>query len=392
VYALDARTGREVWSVKEGDVSKGETFPAAPVAWHGLVYIGNAGGDNFAVTGRMMALDARTGANVWTVDMVPRSGAANATWPLETDRVPRAGGTTWTSYAMDTAAGVLWVATGNAAPDFLESVRPGSNQHAYSLLALDLRTGEIRKAVQLLARDFHDWDMAATPLLVKTAAGHMQVVEAGKDGYLYGIDPSSGSVLYKVSTTTHQNDSAPLTAQGTHFCPGIQGGTEYNGPAYSPQTNMLYVPAVDWCSTIALGAPNELKNKLGLPWTGSKGIANPFGTLDPQRTWSGWLTAYDADRGSVKWRYHSRTPMVAGVTSTAGGLVFTGDLLGNVLGFDARDGSIRFHATTGQPIGGGVVSYAVDGKQYVAVASGLNAPMTWQTKAGAAKVVVFSLP
>jgi alcohol dehydrogenase (cytochrome c) len=94
----------------------------------------------------------------------------------------------------------------------------------------------------------------------------------------------------------------------------------------------------------------------------------------------------------MRWQYHSPTPMVAGVTATAGGLVFTADLHGNVLGFDARDGTIRFRATTGQPVGGGVVSYAVGGKQYLAVASGMSAPMTWQTKSGAAKVVVFSLP
>jgi len=392
VYALDARTGRELWNVKEGDVSLGETFPAAPVAWHGLVYIGNAGGDNFAVTGRMMALDARTGANVWTVDLVPRVGPANLTWPAETARVPHAGGTTWTSYAADTVAGVIWLATGNAAPDFLESARPGSNQHTYSILALDLRTGEIRKAFQLRDRDYHDWDMAATPLLVKSSLGHAMVVEAGKDGYLYAVDPETGQVTYKSSTTSHVNDTMPLTAAGTRFCPGVQGGTEYNGPAYSPQTNMLYVPAVDWCSTVKLGTREELDDKAGLPWTGAKGLLHPFGVMDPQKSWSGWLTAYDAETGATKWQYHSPTPMVAGVTATAGGLVFTADLRGNVLGFDARDGTIRFRASTGQPIGGGVVSYAAGGKQYLAVASGMSAPMTWLTKSDAAKVVVYSLP
>jgi alcohol dehydrogenase (cytochrome c) len=94
----------------------------------------------------------------------------------------------------------------------------------------------------------------------------------------------------------------------------------------------------------------------------------------------------------VKWRYASPAPIVAGVTATAGGLVFAADLGGNVLGFDQRDGSIRFRYNTGQPIGGGVVSYAVAGKQYIAVASGLDAPMTWQTKSSPATVVVLALP
>jgi alcohol dehydrogenase (cytochrome c) len=218
------------------------------------------------------------------------------------------------------------------------------------------------------------------------------VVEAGKDGYLYAVDPETGQVTYKSSTTSHVNDTMPLTAAGTRFCPGVQGGTEYNGPAYSPQTNMLYVPAVDWCSTVKLGTREELDDKAGLPWTGAKGLLHPFGVMDPQKSWSGWLTAYDAETGATKWQYHSPTPMVAGVTATAGGMVFTADLRGNVLGFDARDGTIRFRASTGQPIGGGVVSYAVGGKQYLAVASGMSAPMTWLTKSDAAKVVVYSLP
>ena len=392
VYALDAITGREVWNILAGDVKKGETFPAAPVAWHGLVYIGNAGGDNYAVTGRMMAFDAHTGARVWSFDLVPNSGPATLTWPAETNRVPRAGGATWTSYTLDTLAGAIYVPTGNAAPDFLQEVREGDDLYTYSVVGLDARTGALRHSYQLLKRDFHDWDVAAAPLLVTTRAHRQIVAEAGKDGHVYGVDRASGQILYSTPITTLYNVTTPLTEAGTRFCPGIQGGVEWNGPAYSPSTNMLYVGSVDWCSTVRVDPPEKLKNKVGIPWTGSAKLIQPFGVMDSLSKRHGWLTAVDADDGSVKWRYASPTPLVAGVTATAGGLVFAADLSGNVFGFDQRDGSIRFRYNTGQPIGGGVVSYAVAGKQYIAVASGLDAPATWQTKSSPASVVAFALP
>lgn len=392
VYALDARSGREIWNVLAGDVKKGETFPAAPVAWQGLVYIGNAGGDNFAVTGRMMAFDARTGARVWSFDLVPRSGVASQTWPAETNAVPRGGGTTWTSYTLDTLAGAIYVPTGNAAPDFLQEVREGDDLYTYSVVGLDARTGALLRNYQLLKRDFHDWDIAAAPLLLTTHSNREIIAEAGKDGHLYGVDRTSGQIIYSTPITTLLNGTTRFTASGTHFCPGVQGGVEWNGPSYSPSSNMLYVGSVDWCSTVRIDPPEKLKNKLGIPWTGSAKLKDPFGVMDSLSARRGWLTAVDADNGSVKWRYASPSPIVAGVTATAGGVVFAANLSGDLMGFDQRDGSIRFRYNTGQPIGGGIVSYSVGGKQYIAVASGLDAPLTWQTKSSAASVVVLTLP
>jgi alcohol dehydrogenase (cytochrome c) len=103
------------------------------------------------------------------------------------------------------------------------------------------------------------------------------------------------------------------------------------------------------------------------------------------------LTALDADDGRVRWRYASPTPLVAGITATASGLVFTGDLQGNVLAFDAGRGQILWRGNTGQPVGGGVVSFASGGRQYVAVASGLHAPLTWKLRSSSARIVVYAL-
>jgi len=390
LYALDAGTGQELWNVPIGDPAIGETFPAAPVAWNGRVYIGNAGGDNFGVTGRMMAFDMNTGGKLWSADLVPTSGPASRTWPPATAQHPKAGAATWTSYTLDTPRNLLWVPTGNAAPDFLKSLRPGQNLYTYSVVALDTKTGALKTAKQLVTEDdFHDWDVAAPPELIETPDGHQLLVAAGKDGYLYVLDRDTLQMLYKTPVTRMENVSAPLTAQGTHFCPGIDGGVEWNGPAYSPHTNAFYVNAIDWCITVATRAPEKLESRKGLPWTGAKDRKNPFGVQDKQR--SGWVTAVSAKDGSILWQYHARTPLVSGITATAGDVVFTADIAGDFMAFDARSGKLLWQRNLGQPIGGGVISYSTGGKQYIAVAAGMDSPLGWQVHSTPARVVVFAL-
>jgi alcohol dehydrogenase (cytochrome c) len=390
LYALDARTGKALWNVVAGDVTKGETFPAAPIAWGGLVFIGNAGGDNFGVTGRMMAFDADSGGRIWSFDLAPESGEASRTWPPSTEVIPKAGGATWTSYALDTLAGSVFLATGNAAPDFLDHARPGTNLYTYSVVELDARLGTLKRWRQLLQRDNHDWDLAAAPSLITTARGQRLIVQGGKDGYLYAIDRETGRVRFRTVVTRIHNVDAPLTAEGTRFCPGVNGGVEWNGPTYSREENAFFVNAIDWCTTVRIAPVAELEGKKGLPWTGSSQLRHPFGVQDS--TSAGWLTAVDAESGAIRWRYRSPTPLVAGITSTAGGLVFTGDLRGDFMAFHARTGALRWRYATGQPIGGGVVTYRAADRQLVAVASGMHAPLTWKLESPPAKVMVFGLP
>lgn len=390
VYALDARTGQTLWNVVAADVTKGETFPAAPIAWGDLVFIGNAGGDNFGVTGRMMAFDAHTGGRVWTFGLIPEVGEASRTWPPSTEVVPKGGGATWTSYALDTLAGSIFLAAGNASPDFLDQVRSGTNLYTYSVVELDTRLGTLKSSTQLLKKDNHDWDVAAAPSLITTARGQRLIAQAGKDGYFYALDRKTGAVRYRTAVTQMHNVDAPLTADGTRFCPGVNGGVEWNSPTYSSTSDAFFVNAIDWCTTVRVAPAAKLQGKLGLPWTGSSQLRHPFGVQDS--AWGGWLTAIDAESGQIRWRYHSPTPLVAGITSTAGGLVFTGDLRGEFMAFDARTGTIRWHYPTGQAIGGGVVTYRAGGKQLIAVASGMHSPMTWKLKSPPAKVIVFGLP
>ena len=391
LMALDASTGQLLWESKMADPTKGESIPAAPIAWNGMVFIGQAGGDNKGVRGRMMAFSAADGKQLWSFDLIPITGAGSDTWPPSTEENPRTGGATWTSYTLDPATGMLYVPVGNAAPDFDIKARPGLNLYTNSIVILDAKTGAFKEYYQLTPNDFHDWDVAATPALIKTTGGKNLIVAGGKDGILHAVDPSQKKEIYKTPVTTIENADTPLSADKvTRFCPGVQGGVEWNGPAFHPAANLIFVNSIDWCYSLKLFAQG-LKGEAGKPFTGGTSVDEPYGIVDPKEKWKGYVTAVNADDGSVKWKYQSPTPMVAGITTTGGGLVLTADLNGDALAFNAADGKLLWKQNTGAPVGGGVITYLASNKQYVAVATGITS-MSWQTKAGNAKVVVYALP
>ncbi len=402
LLALDAASGQSVWDVPVADVSKGESVPLSPVAWNGMVFEGNAGGDVFGVTGRIYAFNATDGHQVWRFDVVPDSGPARETWKNVTAQNPPTGGATWTTYSLDVDNGVLWVSTGNVAPDFLLALHPGDNLYTTSVLALDAKTGKLLAYVQPVKKDFHDWDMTSPPALIRTRGGRMIAAAAGKDGLLYGIDRSSVSpsktagsplkILYSTPVTTRSNVNVPLsTTSETHFCPGVSGGTEWNGPAFSAPLNLVFVNATDWCASVKVAAAASAVGKPGAAWSGSGDPEHAFGRTDSKEMWGGWMTAVDADTGRVRWKYKSPTPLVAAVTPTAGGLVFTGDLNGDVLGIDGETGNVVWRDSTDAPIGGGVITYQSGGRQRIAVAAGMNSRV-WPVKTTTARIVVYGLP
>jgi alcohol dehydrogenase (cytochrome c) len=356
-----------------------------------MVFIGQAGGDNKGVRGRMMAVNAADGKQMWSFDLVPLEGPGSETWPPNDPEQPRTGGATWTSYTLDPATGQLYVPVGNAAPDFDIKARPGLNLYTNSIVILDAKTGAFKEHYQITPNDFHDWDVAAAPALIKTTGGKNLIVAAGKDGIVHAVDPAQKAEIYKTPVTTIENADVPLSEEKeTHFCPGVQGGVEWNGPSFSPAANMIFTNSIDWCYSLKL-FPEQLKGKPAAPFTGGTDADEPFGRVDPKEKWKGYVTALNADDGSVKWKYQSPTPMVAGITSTAGGLVFTGDLNGTVMAFNAADGTQLWKADTRMPVGGGVISYLANNKQYIAVAAGITS-QSWQTKGTNATVVVFGLP
>ena len=396
VVGFDAASGKRLWSKAIANAKMGESVPMAPIAWDGKVFVGNAGGDNHSVTGRVYALDAKTGKELWVYHTVPKSGPALATW--KNKQLAPSGGATWTSYSLDQDKGILYVCAGNPAPDFDIESRPGANLYTNSMIALDARTGKFLAYCQPTKEDTHDWDLSAAPALITTKAGKRLAAVGGKDGMLYGIDVSgvssaNGSELpirYRTPVTRRFNVNVPLSrTKGVRFAPGPQGGIEWNGPSYDPVSNLVFTPAIDWPSTVKLATKAQIYSvKPGQAWAGSHD--GGFGVMDKQ--WGGYLSAVDADTGKKKWSYKAPTPLVAAVTSTAGGIVFSADVNGDLIAFESSTGKRLWKTNTGRPCGGGIVSYAVNGKQYVAVASGLNSPI-WRPKPKTtAKIVIYALP
>jgi outer membrane protein assembly factor BamB len=198
--------------------------------------------------------------------------------------------------------------------------------------------------------------------------------------------------LYAIPTTTRSNVTTPLTTKSwTRFCPGTQGGTEWNGPAYNPDLNLLYVNAADWCTSVKLQRLDTLKGEPGKPWTGTDDEKAAFGRFDPKAQWKGWVTAIDADNGKVLWKYQAPTPLLGGITATASELVFSGDLNGDVFALDGRTGKVLWRSPTNNAIGGGVITYMAGGRQYVAVSAGMKSPI-WPVNSESARVVVYALP
>jgi alcohol dehydrogenase (cytochrome c) len=404
VLALDAADGHTLWDVAM-DVSEvpGVSIPMAPIAANGLVFIGNAGGDQTGVTGHVYALDVQDGRVVWRFEVVPDEPAVRATWP-NAGRYPITGGAFWTSFALDTERGVLYVPAGNPAPDFDVEARGGDNLYTNSLIALDAVTGRIVGYNQLVKRDEHDWDVNGPPALGVTRSGRPIVASANKDGLLSVLDRSALAsaspppttveelgtrlpTIFQSATTTRENVAVPLSrTERVRFCPGIQGGNEWNGAAFHPTLNTLYTGAVDWCASV------QLAEEPAVPSAGAIWFGSAIGEIQgPSSESKGWITAFDADTGAERWKFAASAPVVAGVTPTAGGLVFTADLAGHFRAFDAESGAVLFELDTGQSIGGGIVSYSAAGKQRIGVASGMKSGI-WPGAATESRIQVFGLP
>lgn len=384
LVALDAADGALLWARQVAKPDSGETITMPPMIFEELVLIGPAGSEN-NIKGWIGAFRLSDGEPVWRFNTVPRPGEPGSeTWG-DAGGWPSGGGAVWTPMSLDAAKGELFVAVTNPAPDLPAHLRPGTNLYTNAVVVLDVRTGALRWYDQLVPSDFHDWDLTQVSPLIRTRVAGVErdvVITAGKDGLLHAIDRVTHERLYQAEVTTRRNMDAPLTLEGTEACPGILGGVEWNGPAYHPGTGMLYVPAVDWCFAFAVAPDDSVRHVPGVNYIG--------GTTKPTTDERGWLTAVDATTGAIRWRYHSPLAMVAAVTTTGGGLVFAGERTGDFLAFDAASGKELYRFNTGAAIHGGIASYAVDGRQFIATTSG-GGSLTFGG-GGAATVFVFALP
>jgi len=382
LFALDSADGRLLWARQVARPAAGETITMPPMIFDDLVLVGPAGSEN-NVQGWIGAFSLKDGSPVWRFNTIPKAGEPGfETWKHDPN-LPVGGGAVWSPMSLDVERGELYVPVTNPAPDFPAKLRPGKNLYTNSLLALDVRTGKLRWYVQLVPNDDKDWDLTqVSPIFDGNVAGKSRslMVATGKDAIVRVLDRDTHEVLHETRIGTRLNEDAPITIEGTRYCPGTLGGVEWNGPAWSPDANMLYVPTVDWCWTATLDP--EVRVIPGEMYLG--------GTIEPDEESQGYLTAIDASTGAIRWQYRSDEPMIGAVTATAGGLLLAAEGIGDLLAFDAKSGRELYRFNTGGSMAGGVVTYAVDGKQYIGAASGKGSLLMGGK--GAPVIVVFTLP
>jgi len=385
LIALDMAKGTLLWSQKIADAKTSQYLSMPPLIYEDLVIYGPAGAD-WGQKNWIGAFKLATGEQVWRFNLIPDAGEPGAeTWTNPTSR-EHGGGSLWTPLSLDVRKGVLYVPVGNPAPDFYPDVRPGTNLYTNSAVALDVKTGKLLWYKQFGPNDANDRDLSqVSPLFSATVKGKPRnlLTVSGKDGLLRMVDRDSHDVLYELAITTRTDfDKVPVVG-GVHGCPGLLGGMEWNGPAYSPPAKTLYVATVDWCGTFTkTDQPPEFTEH-----------AHYYGgavTPDPRDQARGWLQAIDAATGAIRWKKQWPTPLVAGVTVTSGGMLFTGDLNNDFLAIDASNGKTLYSFNTGGSVGGGVISYEIAGKQYVATTSGVVSGFFGGS--GTSAIIVFSLP
>ncbi|MFT4813787.1 MAG: alcohol dehydrogenase (cytochrome c) [Paracoccaceae bacterium] len=386
LFALDSANGNLLWARQVADPWLGETFTMAPIIFDDLVVIGPAGSEN-AISGWVAAFSIADGDLVWKFMTVPEAAAGGGeTWG-NPKGIPLGGGAVWTPLSMDVEKEELYVAVTNPAPDFPAYLRPGENLYTNCIVALDVRTGELRWYRSIVPNDDHDWDLTQVSPVLKKSLNNVStdmIATVGKDGILRTLNAETHEPLYETPVTTIENYDVPVTEEGVHACPGVNGGVLWSGPAYYPADGLLITPAVDYCNVfIADSDPQFIPGQLYMG-----------GGMKRDEEMSGWLTAIDVESGEVKWKYRSERPMVAGVTTTAGGLVISGDLNGNLLLLDASTGEVLHSISSGAMIGSSVVSYEVNGKQYIAAgtgtASGFFGP--GPNPARTSSMIIYSLP
>lgn len=378
LLCLDARSGNQIWDVAYADWNKNYGATSAPLIVKDKVLVGTSGGDD-GVRGFVAAYDAASGKLAWRLWTIPEPGEFGSdSWPGK--MYLRGGGTTWMPGTYDPELNLIYWGTSNPAPDFNDDVRPGDDLYTDCLLALDPDTGKLKWHFQFTPHDLFDYDAVETPMLIDTAYRGEErkiLVEANRNGYLYVLDRTNGKFLSAIPFVEKLNWAKGIDPKGrpirsgirpmptgTRVCPGYSGATNWYAPSYSESTHMVYFLALEECETYFSG-PTEIFHE-GKEYysTGVKHI--------PGETSQKILLAYSVDTGTFVWKYPQtgRGHSSGGTMSTAGGLLFFGDDAASFEAVDAQSGRPLWHFNTGQDMSASPMTYAVDGKQYVAIAAG----------------------
>ncbi len=378
LLCMDARSGSLIWDVAYATGNRNYGATSAPLIVKNNVLVGTSGGDD-GVRGFVAAYDAQTGKEAWRFWTIPAPGEKGSeSWPG--DMYLHGGGTTWMPGTYDPELNTIYWGTSNPSPDFDGSVRPGDDLYTSSLLALDPDTGKLKWHFQYNPHDLYDYDGVQTPVLVDaTFKGQPRklVVTANRNGFLYILDRTNGMYLFSKQFSPSQNwakgideNGRPISnnlipdEKGVTVCPGYSGGTNWYSPSYDPATNMFYFRSLEACSLFK-GSTEPFVEGEGYY---STGVEHPKGDTPN----AGYINAFDLNTLDFTWRNRLKgdDQAIAGVMSTAGGLVAFGNDAAEFEIDDAHTGKRLWAFPLGQRMHASPMSFGISDKQYFAVAAG----------------------
>ncbi len=384
LVALDARSGSLVWEIKMGDYTQRINYSAGPIAGDGKVFAGTTCGVGTPLACFVSAHDAETGKLLWRRESVAGPGDPqdhNATW----GNVPYEGrkkASFWLTGSYD--ADLKWVYWTSASaypyPEIHKGTGSGALFYTNSILALNAETGAIQWFRQMQPRDNFDMDHQDNPILADVEIDGIRrkvVFALGKPGILWAFDRENGTHFWHRQLVSDQNLYANIDAEtgeitmneeiipktvGTSqlVCPGMRGGKLFQTKAYNPKTNIIYSPISNMCSIFEV-VPLDVSAS-GVRYSQIEHMEGSDGKV-------GRLAAVSGSTGEILWTYDQRAA-IGSVLTTGGGLVFAGDFHRYFRAFDAESGEVLWEIPLSAPVTGYPISYAVDGKQYVAVPVG----------------------
>ncbi|WP_434113066.1 methanol/ethanol family PQQ-dependent dehydrogenase [Methylocaldum sp. GT1TLB] len=398
-FAVDARTGKQVWKTKLGDINRGESMTMAPLVVKGKVLVGNSGGE-FGVRGWLTALDANTGKIAWRAyttgpdkDVLigpefkafyPEDNGKDlgvTTWPPDQWKI--GGGAVWGWISYDPELDLIYYGTSNPSP-WNPEMRPGDNKWTCGIFARRPATGAAVWAYQWSPHDLYDYDGVNENILVDLPVNdriRKLLLRAERNGYVYVMDRTTGEILsadpfvptnvtrgidLETGRPIHVEEKKPQTGKTvTDICPAPPGAKDWQPAAWSPRTGLLYLPHNNLCMDIEGLEANYLA---GTPYVGARVHmhAGPGGHR-------GEFTAWDPLKRQAVWKIKERFPVWSGAVATAGDVVFYGTMDRWFKAVHARTGDVLWQFQVGSGIIGQPVTYrGPDGKQYVAVLAGVG--------------------
>ncbi|MBI1762043.1 MAG: PQQ-dependent dehydrogenase, methanol/ethanol family [Acidobacteria bacterium] len=375
LIALDARTGLPLWEVQVAATMEGYSITSPPLALKDKIIVGVAGGE-YGVRGFLDAYDPKTGKRLWRFNAIPGPGEfGNETWKGESWKY--GGGATWLTGSYDPELDTLYWTIGNPGPDMNAEIRKGDNLFTCSVVALDPNTGQRKWHYQFTPNDDHDWDANQDVILVdRVWQGQPRklLIQANRNGFLYVLDRTNGKLLqgtpyvrqtwnagFEANGRPKFLPNSGATPEGNVVFPSLVGGTNWQAPSYDLNSHWLY---------LVFNESGERYVRDNAPYEPGKGYWGGRSLPASENNYAG-IRALDTTTGAQQWEYKvSQGSLAAGVLATAGEVLFAASREGNLIALAAKTGKPLWRFQTGGTIASAPISYAVDGKQFIALAAG----------------------